>query len=145
MLEVTELTKEYPSPRGSFSVLNGVSLSLSPGDAVSIMGPSGCGKSTLLYILGALEPPTSGTVTLAGCDRAGRTGLSHAGRQTAPLDQKCLRHGMPACGPRAGSDPTHTAALVREPPGHGRRRSSDGPRARWVETPGDGAKIFSSE
>ncbi len=39
MLEVTELTKEYPSPRGSLSVLNGVSLSLSPGDAVSIMGP----------------------------------------------------------------------------------------------------------
>jgi lipoprotein-releasing system ATP-binding protein len=43
-----------------------VNLSLSLGDAVSIMGPSGCGKSTLLYILGALEPPTSGTVTLDG-------------------------------------------------------------------------------
>jgi lipoprotein-releasing system ATP-binding protein len=68
MLEVTELTKEYPSPGGSLSVLKCVSLSLSPGDAVSIMGPSGCGKSTLLYILGALEPPTSGSVTLAGRD-----------------------------------------------------------------------------
>ncbi len=66
MLEVTELTKEYPSPRGSLSVLNGVSLSLSPGNAVSIMGPSSCGKSTLLYILGALEPPTSGTVRFCG-------------------------------------------------------------------------------
>jgi lipoprotein-releasing system ATP-binding protein len=66
MLEVTELTKEYPSPRGSLSVLTGVSLSLSPGDAAAIMGPSGCGKSTLLYILGTLETPTSGTVTLAG-------------------------------------------------------------------------------
>jgi lipoprotein-releasing system ATP-binding protein len=66
MLEVTDLTKEYPSPRGSLAVLKGVSLSLAPGDAVSIMGPSGCGKSTLLYILGTLEPPTSGTVTLAG-------------------------------------------------------------------------------
>src|SRR5580704_13951652 len=37
-----------------------------PGDAVSIMGPSGSGKSTLLYILGALEPPTSGEVSLDG-------------------------------------------------------------------------------
>jgi lipoprotein-releasing system ATP-binding protein len=39
---------------------------LSQGDALSIMGPSGSGKSTLLYIIGALEPPTSGTVTLDG-------------------------------------------------------------------------------
>jgi lipoprotein-releasing system ATP-binding protein len=66
MLEVTEITKDYPSPRGPLPVLNGASLSLSLGDAASIMGPSGCGKSTLLYILGALEPPTSGTVTLGG-------------------------------------------------------------------------------
>ena len=64
MLNVTNLTKEYPTPRGPLRVLSDVTLSLSPGDAVSIMGPSGTGKSTLLYIIGALEPPTSGTVTL---------------------------------------------------------------------------------
>ena len=66
LLEVTSLTKDYPTPRGPLSVLSGVDLSLSAGDAVSIMGPSGGGKSTLLYILGALEPPTSGTVRLNG-------------------------------------------------------------------------------
>ncbi len=66
MLEATELTKSYPTPQGSLSVLNTISLALSPGDAVSIMGPSGSGKSTLLYILGTLEPPSSGRVTLAG-------------------------------------------------------------------------------
>jgi lipoprotein-releasing system ATP-binding protein len=43
-----------------------VNLTLKTGDSVSIVGPSGSGKSTLLYILGALEPPTSGTVTLDG-------------------------------------------------------------------------------
>src|SRR4029077_5343557 len=43
-------------------------LSLAPGDAAVIMGPSGSGKSSLLYILGALERPTSGTVTLDGQD-----------------------------------------------------------------------------
>jgi len=47
-------------------VLSDVSLSLARGDAVSIMGPSGSGKSTLLHIIGALEPPTSGAITLDG-------------------------------------------------------------------------------
>ena len=45
-----------------------ISLSLERGAAIAIMGPSGSGKSTLLYILGALEPPSSGTVTLDGQD-----------------------------------------------------------------------------
>ncbi|MCI0662321.1 MAG: ABC transporter ATP-binding protein [Acidobacteria bacterium] len=66
MLEVVNLTKEYPTPRGSLQILSNISLSLQRGDAVAIMGPSGSGKSTLLYTLGALEPPTSGKVTLDG-------------------------------------------------------------------------------
>jgi lipoprotein-releasing system ATP-binding protein len=66
MLEVQRLSKQYPTPAGPLSVLSNVDLSLKPGDAAAIMGPSGSGKSTLLYILGALEPPTSGTVALDG-------------------------------------------------------------------------------
>jgi len=66
LLEATNLTKKYPTPRGDIPILSGVSLSLQRGDAVWIMGPSGSGKSTLLYILGALEPPTSGEVRLDG-------------------------------------------------------------------------------
>lgn len=66
MLQVDHVSKEYPTPRGALKIVSDVSLSLSRGDAVSIMGPSGSGKSTLLYIMGALEPPTSGTVTLDG-------------------------------------------------------------------------------
>jgi lipoprotein-releasing system ATP-binding protein len=68
MLLVKSLTKEYPAPGGTLSILSGINLSLSRGDAVSIMGPSGSGKSTLLYLLGALEPPTSGSYTLDGRD-----------------------------------------------------------------------------
>ena len=49
-------------------MLSGVSLSLAPGEAAAVMGPSGSGKSSMLYILGALEPPTSGTVSLDGRD-----------------------------------------------------------------------------
>ncbi len=66
MLKVENVSKEYPTPRGALKIVSDVSLSLSQGDALSIMGPSGSGKSTLLYIMGALEPPTSGTVTLDG-------------------------------------------------------------------------------
>ncbi len=66
MLQVTELTKEYPTPRGPLRVLDRVSLQLAPGDAAAVMGPSGSGKSSLLYILGALDPPSAGTVTLDG-------------------------------------------------------------------------------
>src|SRR5215210_9004690 len=68
MLQVTNLTKQYPTPRGPLAVLSDVSFALKPGDAAAIMGPSGSGKSTLLYVLGALDPPTSGTVTLDGTD-----------------------------------------------------------------------------
>ena len=66
MLEVNNLSKEYPTPRGELPILLDVSLSLKRGDAVSIMGPSGSGKSSFLYVVGGLEPPTSGTVTLDG-------------------------------------------------------------------------------
>jgi len=66
MLEVRQVSKSYSTPRGPLQILSDVSLSLSRGNSAAIMGPSGTGKSTLLYILGALEPPTSGVVTLDG-------------------------------------------------------------------------------
>lgn len=68
MLVVENLSKEYRTPRGALPILSGVSMRLERGDAAAIMGPSGSGKSTLLYVLGALEPPTSGAVTLDGRD-----------------------------------------------------------------------------
>jgi lipoprotein-releasing system ATP-binding protein len=66
VLEIRSLSKEYPTPAGPIRVLADINLSLNTGDAVSIVGPSGSGKSTLLYILGALEPPSSGEVLLNG-------------------------------------------------------------------------------
>jgi lipoprotein-releasing system ATP-binding protein len=66
MLKVENVSKEYPTPTGALKIVSDVSLSLSRGDAVSIMGPSGSGKSTLLYMMGTLEPPTYGTITING-------------------------------------------------------------------------------
>jgi lipoprotein-releasing system ATP-binding protein len=68
MLKVDNVSKVYTTPRGDLPILDGVSLTLARGQAAAIMGPSGSGKSTLLYILGALDPPTAGTVTLEGTD-----------------------------------------------------------------------------
>ena len=68
MLTATSVSKSYATPRGELSILRDVSLTLGRGDAIAIMGPSGSGKSTLLYILGALDTPTSGSVTIDGLD-----------------------------------------------------------------------------
>jgi lipoprotein-releasing system ATP-binding protein len=64
MLIAANLSKHYDTPRGPLPVIEDVSLRVDRGESVAIMGPSGCGKSTLLYVLGALEPPSGGTVTL---------------------------------------------------------------------------------
>lgn len=66
MLEVKNLTKQYPTAHGVLPILTDITFTLNRGDSASIMGPSGSGKSTLLYVLGALEPPSTGTVTLDG-------------------------------------------------------------------------------
>jgi lipoprotein-releasing system ATP-binding protein len=68
VLKVTDLSKDYPTARGPLRVLSHVSFEMAPGQAAAIMGPSGTGKSSLLYLLGGLEPPSSGIVTLDGTD-----------------------------------------------------------------------------
>jgi lipoprotein-releasing system ATP-binding protein len=65
-LVVTNIAKEFPTRGEPLVVLRDVSLELSAGENVAILGPSGCGKSTLLHILGTLDEPTAGTVTLRG-------------------------------------------------------------------------------
>ena len=66
MLTVSNITKTYPTPQGPLPILRELSFALARGQAAAVMGPSGSGKSTLLYVLGALEPPSSGTVSLDG-------------------------------------------------------------------------------
>jgi lipoprotein-releasing system ATP-binding protein len=67
-LLVDHLGKEYPTRGEPLSVLRGVNLQLNRGDALAVMGPSGSGKSTLLHILGTLDTPTAGRVTLDSVD-----------------------------------------------------------------------------
>jgi lipoprotein-releasing system ATP-binding protein len=65
-LIVENITKEFPTRAESLQVLRGISLEMSRGENLAILGPSGSGKSTLLYILGTLDQPTSGQVSLLG-------------------------------------------------------------------------------
>ena len=98
MLKVSDLSKDYPTARGPLAVLAGVSFDLAPGDAAAIMGPSGSGKSSLLYILGGLEPPTSGTITLDEVNPFGLTATDLAAFRNARIgfvfQDHCL---LPQC------------------------------------------------
>lgn len=66
LIRTTNLTKIYGSGDTAVHALDGVTLSVLPGEFFAIMGPSGCGKSTLLNMLGALDQPTSGEAWVAG-------------------------------------------------------------------------------
>lgn len=65
-LVVDKITKEFPTRGEPLVVLRGASMKLSAGENVAIVGPSGSGKSTLLHIIGTLDEPTSGSITLQG-------------------------------------------------------------------------------
>jgi lipoprotein-releasing system ATP-binding protein len=65
-LRAEAVCKSFPTRSRELVILRDISMTLSAGESAVIMGPSGSGKSTLLNILGTLEPPTSGRVTLDG-------------------------------------------------------------------------------
>jgi putative ABC transport system ATP-binding protein len=66
ILTVSDVEKIYEGGRGGVAALKGVSFASQAGDFVALMGPSGCGKSSLLHILGGMDRPTRGRVTLDG-------------------------------------------------------------------------------
>lgn len=68
LLEAANISKSYHNTHNPLHVLKGVNIQVDVGEIVSIVGPSGVGKSTLLHILGGLDTPDEGTVSLQGED-----------------------------------------------------------------------------
>jgi len=66
MIRVRGLTKVFPQGREEVRGLAGVDLDVARGEFVTVMGPSGSGKSTLLHLIGGIDVPTSGEVTIDG-------------------------------------------------------------------------------
>lgn len=66
LIQLKAVTRTYESGAERVEVLKSINASIQAGDTVSIMGPSGCGKSTLLNLIGALDSPTSGEITIEG-------------------------------------------------------------------------------
>ena len=66
LVEARDLARDYLMGEERVHALRGVSFTVAAGDYVAIVGPSGCGKSTLLNILGVIDRPTAGTVSIAG-------------------------------------------------------------------------------
>lgn len=71
VIGIRDLVKEYRIGGETVRALDGVSADLRAGELCSIVGPSGAGKSTLLHLIGALDTPTSGNVSINGRDLAG--------------------------------------------------------------------------
>ena len=65
-IEATNLTMTYRPPAGPVTVFENLNFTIPAGQRVALVGPSGAGKSTILHILGGLDRPTAGTVTLHG-------------------------------------------------------------------------------
>jgi len=83
LIEVRGLIKEYRRGEEGVRALDAVDLDIGLGEFVSIMGPSGSGKSTLLHLLGGLDSPSAGSVTIEGNDLAqmGDEGLTEFRRR----------------------------------------------------------------
>jgi putative ABC transport system ATP-binding protein len=66
LIQLQSLNKTYETPAGSFAALRGVDLTIEAGEFVAVVGKSGSGKSTLLNLVGGIDRPTSGSVSVGG-------------------------------------------------------------------------------
>jgi putative ABC transport system ATP-binding protein len=114
------LRKEYGSGEGLVRALDGVDLDVTRGEAVAVMGPSGCGKSTLLQLIGGLDRPSGGELTVAGqrVDQLSERALAHLRRDEIGfvfqafhlMDELTAQENVELPALLAGCSPSHARA-----------------------------------
>jgi sodium transport system ATP-binding protein len=110
MIEVVDLVKHYRASDGSVvRAVDGVSLSVSPGEMVGLLGANGAGKTTTLRVLATLLKPTSGTARVGGCDvvadpLGARRHLGYVSATTGVPDRLTAREIMRSYGRLHGLD-----------------------------------------
>ncbi len=77
-IEVSDVRKVYQRDQQQIPVLDGLSLKIEEGEFIALMGPSGSGKTTLLNLIGGIDSPTSGGISVAGTDIARLSGAALA-------------------------------------------------------------------
>src|ERR1700735_5269795 len=87
IVSLRNVDKRYVRGKQSVEVLQGLNLDIPKGDFVALMGPSGSGKTTLLNLIGGLDTPTSGEITVAGqrLDKLGSGGFARLRGQSLGL------------------------------------------------------------
>jgi putative ABC transport system ATP-binding protein len=85
MVRLDQVEKIYRTDRIETVALSNISLDVAQGEFIAIMGPSGCGKSTLLHLMGLLDVPTRGRVTLEGRDVGGLSDRARARLRNAEI------------------------------------------------------------
>src|SRR5687768_10484857 len=66
IIAIDRLNRTFQGEAGQVTALSDVSLTIGPGEFISLIGPSGCGKSTLMRLIGDLTEPTSGSISIKG-------------------------------------------------------------------------------
>lgn len=79
VIKIENLVKKFPMGKSEFTAINGIGLTLSQGEFSGLIGPSGSGKTTLLNIIGSLDVPSSGKVTVLGRSIGNLTAREAAG------------------------------------------------------------------
>ncbi len=111
-LHLSDVHVSFPTARGDLHVLDGLSLTVEPGEFVSIIGPSGSGKSTLLHVVGGLVVPQAGTVVLDEVTITGTRGhISHMPQQPALFPWRSVLDNVLLAQEITG---TRTTASARE-------------------------------
>ncbi len=122
-LVVENVRKEFDTAGGPLVVLSDVSLELSPGGTLAVTGPSGSGKSTLLNIIGTLEKPTSGTVSLGELEVTALSGdelAAFRSKQVGFVFQD--HHLLPQC---TALENVVLPTLTLSAPGHAQERAEE--------------------